>query len=460
MLQCETAMRIFDIIKKKRDGYALSEPEIAYVIGKYLSGEIPDHQVSALLMAIFLKGMTNAETASLTRQMRSSGLVMDLSDIPYPKIDKHSTGGVGDKTSIVLAPLVAAAGITVPMIAGKSLGHTGGTIDKLESIPGFRTEVSVQEFNETLRRIGVSIIGQTVEIAPADKKLYALRDATATIDSAPLIASSIMSKKLAEGIQGLVLDVKVGSGAFMKTINEARKLAETMVHIGESMGVKTVAVLTDMEEPLGKTIGNSLEIKECIAALRGKWPDDLSKVTLALGTWMIHLATLVSDFTFFYSGEVYTGFTGYQEGLRELITTGAAFKKFVEMVDAQHGDPEVAFQPFRMASAKIVKQILSEREGYIQRMDAEMAGVSAMLLGAGRQNNEDSIDHSAGIILNRKTGDYVMKGEQIALFHYNREDHIKEAEEVFLSGITIGPEKVKKRDPVLEVISEIAHESR
>jgi len=294
----------------------------------------------------------------------------------------------------------------------------------------------------------------------ADKKLYTLRDVTATIDSAPLIASSIMSKKLAEGIQGLVLDVKVGSGAFMKTVNEARKLAETMVHIGDSMGVKTVAVLTDMEEPLGKTIGNSLEIKECIAALRGKWSDDLSKVTLTLGAWMIHLATLVSDFTFFYSGEVYTDFIGYQDGLRELITTGAAFKKFVEMIDAQHGDPEVAFQPFRMASAKITKQILSEKEGYIQRMDAEMAGSSAMLLGAGREKTEDSIDHSAGIILNRKTGDYVMKGEQIALFHYNREEHIKEAEEVFLSGITIGPEKVKKRDPVLEVISEIAHESK
>jgi pyrimidine-nucleoside phosphorylase len=447
-------MKMYDIIRKKRNGLALSEPEIAYVIENYLSGRIPDYQVSALLMAMFLKGMTDDETASLTMSMLSSGLILDLSDIPGPKIDKHSTGGVGDKTSIILAPLIASAGITVPMISGRSLGHTGGTLDKLESIPGFRTDLSVHEFKDNLRRIGVSMIGQTEEIAPADMKLYAIRDVTATIDSIPLIASSIMSKKLAEGIQGLVLDVKVGSGAFMKTAEDARRLARTMVNIGDSMGVKIVAVLTDMEEPIGKTIGNSLEIKECIAALRGKWSEDLRAVTLTLGSWMIRLAALVSDYTFYYDGIVYSGFKGYKDGLQELIDTGAAFKKFVEMVDAHYGDPEVAFQPFRMSPAKMTKQIFIDREGYIQRMDAEKAGISSMLLGAGRERIDYAIDHSAGIILNKKTGDYVMKGEQIALFHYNNEWRIDEAEEVFLSGIIIGPERVKKRHPVLEVIPE------
>ncbi|GAB4409422.1 MAG: pyrimidine-nucleoside phosphorylase [Thermodesulfovibrionales bacterium] len=441
-------MRAYDIIKRKRDGLELSEAEISYIINKYVSGEIPDYQVSALLMAIFFRGMTDAETVALTRVMLNSGAVLDLSDIEGLKIDKHSTGGVGDKTSIILAPLLAAAGITVPMISGRGLGHTGGTLDKLESIPGFRTNLSIQEFKENLKSIGVSIIGQTEEIAPADRKLYALRDVTATVDSIPLIASSIMSKKLAEGIDGLVLDVKVGAGAFMKSIDEARKLAKTMINIGNSMGVKTIAILTDMAQPLGRTIGNSLEIKECISAMRGKWQDDLKDVTLTLGAWMIRVGAMVSDFTFEGDGSI----EKYKEGLLKLIGTGTAFKKFIEMIDSQHGNPEIAFRPAILPSAEMVKQITVNKDGYIQQMDAEKVGTASMLLGAGRRKMTDAIDHSAGIILNKKVGDYVRTGEQIAMFYYNDTVHLEEAEETFLSGLKIGKEKYESGGVVLEVL--------
>lgn len=440
-------MRIYDLIKKKRDGFELSDAEISFIINKYVSDEIPDYQISALLMAILFRGMTDAETVALTRAMLSSGVVLDLSDIEGPKIDKHSTGGVGDKTSIILAPLMAAAGLKVPMISGRGLGHTGGTLDKLESIPGFRTDLSVQEFRENLKRIGVSVIGQTGEIAPADRKLYALRDVTATVDSIALIASSIMSKKLAEGIDGLVLDVKVGAGAFMKTIEDARMLAKTMVDIGNSMGVNTVAVLTDMEQPLGKTVGNSLEIKECISALRGRWTEELKEVTLTLGAWMIMVATQVSGFTF----EGGRGIDIYKEGLLKLISTGAAFKKFVEMVDSQYGDPNIAFRPALLPSAKMIRQVMAKREGYIRRMDAEKVGIASMLLGAGRQRIGDAIDHSAGIILNKKVGDYVEAGEQIAMFYYNNEDRLKEAEDIFLDATEIGPEKPETRGIIIEL---------
>ncbi len=445
-------MRAYDIIRKKRDGSELSEAELSLIIEQYVSGNIPDYQVSALLMAIFFRGMTDAETVNLTKVMLNSGSVLDLSDIRGPKIDKHSTGGVGDKTSIILAPLLASAGIIVPMISGRGLGHTGGTLDKLEAIPGFRIDLHMQEFKENLKNIGVSMIGQTSEIAPADGKLYALRDVSATVESIPLIASSIMSKKLAEGIDGLVLDVKVGSGAFMKRLEDARRLAATMVNIGNSMGVKTVAVLTDMDQPLGKTIGNSLEIKECISALRGQWADDLREVTLTLGAWMIETATMVSDFSLHIGGRDFRGIDEYKKGLLELLNNGAAFKKFAEMVDSQHGNPEIPFRPGLMPSAKMMKQITVTREGYIQRLDAEKAGIALMLLGAGRQKLDDTIDHSAGIILNKKVGDYVNPGDQTAMFYYNNENNLKNAEEIFLSGLEIERDEPIKEGIILEVI--------
>lgn len=439
-------MRAYDIIRKKRDGLELTRDELSHIIRGCTHGEIPDHQVSALLMAVFLRGMTEKETFHLTESMLNSGTVLDLSDIPGPKIDKHSTGGVGDKVSIILAPLLASAGIIIPAVAGRGLGHTGGTLDKLESIPGLRTSLSIAEFKENLRRTGLAIMGQTEEMVPADRKLYALRDVTATVESIPLIASSIMSKKLAEGIDGLVLDVKVGAGAFMKTIGEARTLAKTMMKIGNSRGMKTAAVLTDMDEPLGKTVGNSLEIKECLSALRGKWADDLRDVTLTLGAWMLHLA----------KGEVSEldaeKFEGYKRFLTELLRSGAAFRKFVEMVDSQQGDTEAIVKPGLLPSAKMTKQVMVKREGYIRKMDAEKVGTASMLLGAGREKITDAIDHAAGMILNKKVGDYIMPGEQIAMFYYHGEERLKEAEETFLAGIEIGPEKVEPKSVILEVI--------
>ena len=396
-------------------------------------------------MAVYFQGMDDEETSDLTEAMMKSGEVYDLSAISGRKIDKHSTGGVGDKTSIILAPLMASAGLVVPMMSGRGLGHTGGTLDKLESIPGFRTNLTKEEFISNLKKINVAMTGQSASIAPADKKMYSLRDVTGTVESVPLIAASIMSKKLAEGIEGLVLDVKVGTGAFMKDIDDARRLARAMVDIGNLKGVKTVAIITAMEQPLGKTIGNSLEIKECISALRGKWPEDLKKVTLTLGAWMLRIADGIS-------GQKAGDIQQYKERLEGLINNGAAFKRFVEMVDAQYGDPETAFKPSLLPSAKKIKQIIIQKEGYIQRMDAEKIGIASMMLGAGRQRIEDSIDHSAGIILNKKVGDYVKSGEQIAMFYYNDDKRLKEAEEVFLSGIEIGTEKVKTKDLILEVV--------
>lgn len=445
-------MRVDDIIRKKRDGHELSRDELTHLISGYVAGTIPDYQVSAFLMAVFLRGLSDQETVDLTRVMLESGTVLDLSDIPGVKIDKHSTGGVGDKVSLVLAPLVAAAGLVVPMIAGRGLGHTGGTLDKLESIPGFVTSLPVPEFRENLRRAGLSIMGQTDKIAPADRKLYALRDVTATVDSIPLIASSIMSKKLAEGIQGLVLDVKVGAGAFMKTRGDARKLAETLVKIGTSMGIKTVAVLTGMDQPLGKTVGNSLEIKEAISALRGRWSADLREVTLALATWMVYLAASPEGGTFCMAGTNAAGPDEYRKALEDLITNGSAFGKFVEMVGRQHGKPEAVHHLGLLPSAKIAKPIAADREGFIRRMDAGKTGEASMILGAGRETMTDIVDPSAGMILNRKVGDPVRSGEQIAMLYTGDERRLREAEDLFRSGLEIGDEKVEAGSVIVEVI--------
>ncbi|MDP2167872.1 MAG: thymidine phosphorylase [Thermodesulfovibrionales bacterium] len=444
-------MRAYDIIKKKRDGGAVSKEELSFLIDGLLKGEIPDYQASAFLMAVFLNGMTDEETVSLTEVMLRSGATLDLSDIQGTKVDKHSTGGVGDKVSIILAPLMATMGIKVPMLAGRGLGHTGGTLDKLESIPGFRTDIPLDEFRENLKNIGISIMGQTGEIAPADGKLYGLRDVTATVESIPLIASSIMSKKLAEGANALLLDVKTGSGAFMKSREDAVRLATTMVRIGNSMGVNTVAVVTDMDQPLGKTVGNSLEIKECVSALRGRAANDLMEVTLTLAAWMLNLADSVTEDTEVGKMNEFV-LKKYKHEAMDFIEKGDAFKKFVELIDAQHGDPDVAFRPNLLPVAKGIKDVSAAEDGYIRRLDAEAVGAASMLLGAGRMKAGDEIDHAAGIILNKKTGDYVKAGETVAILHYNNDCSLKDAEEVFRSGLEIGAREVAKRPLIMDVI--------
>ncbi len=445
-------MTAYEIIKRKRDGETLSRQEIEFIVRGYLEGRIPDYQVSALLMAIYLRGLNEEETFHLTEIMLYSGRTLDLSFIDAVKIDKHSTGGVGDKVSIILAPLLASAGIVVPMISGRGLGHTGGTADKLESIPGFRVELSLSEIVEILERTGLVMATQTEEIAPADRLLYSLRDVTATVDSIPLIASSIMSKKLAEGIQGLVLDVKCGSGAFMKTPEMARRLAELMVSIGRRHGVMTVAVITDMNEPLGKTVGNSLEIKEAISALRGKWPDDLKEVTLQLGAWALWLKDTIL-------GRETLEIKEYISILEGLIEDGSAFSKFVEMLQAQGANPEVAFRFGLLPTARFQEHIISPEEGYLSGIDAEKVGLASMLLGAGRMRKGEPVDPSAGIILNKKVGDFVKRGDPIAIFHFNKEGLFEEAKELFLSGLSFSTEfsgevtvEPKRHSRIIEVI--------
>jgi pyrimidine-nucleoside phosphorylase len=444
-------MRAQDIIKKKRDGGKLSSEELKFFIDGIVEGAIPDYQGSALLMAVFLNGMDDEETVSLTRAMMDSGETLALEGVIGPKVDKHSTGGVGDKPSIILAPLLATMGIKVPMVSGRGLGHTGGTLDKLESISGLRTDIVQEELREHLKNPGLFMIGQTEGLAPADKKLYALRDVTATVESIPLIASSIMSKKLAEGVQGLLLDVKTGSGAFMKEPEQAMKLARTMVDIGNSMGVKTAALITDMDQPLGKTVGNALEIKECISVLKGRGSGDLMELTMILAAWMLNIADAISEETEVKKMNKPT-LGKYQREAMEFIDKGDAFKKFVEFIDAQHGDPEVAFTPALLPSASATKHITSEREGFIRKLDAESVGTAAMMLGAGRVRVEDTIDHAAGIILNKKVGDYVKAGEPVAQFHYNNEDLLKDAEDAFRSGLEIGPRETATRPLVLGIV--------
>jgi pyrimidine-nucleoside phosphorylase len=433
-------MRAYDIIKKKRDGHSLSRDELTSFFKAYLDGEIPDYQVSAFLMSVLFKGMTFDETVSLTEVLLNSGVVLDLSDIPGPKVDKHSTGGVGDKVSLILTPLVAFAKIIVPMMSGRGLGHTGGTLDKLESIPGFKTRLSIKEFKEVLSKIGCAMVGFSQEMAPLDRKLYALRDVTATVESIPLITSSIMSKKLSEGIQGLVLDVKVGSGAFIKDLESARVLAKTMVEIGNSFGVKTIAVITDMNEPLGMAIGNSLEVVESIDALKGKGPEDLMEVTLYLGALMLRVANIETDIE-----------AGIKR-LKQLIESGSAIKKFREMIQLQGGNPAIVDRPTLLPHSCLSVDILSKNKGYIQSMDAEAIGTVSMILGAGRQTMESEIDPAAGILLKKKVGDFVEEGDVISTFCTSDEAIIKKAEEIFLDALTFGEEPPKKRKMIIATI--------
>jgi len=401
----QSSFRAVDLIRKKRDGGALSDAEIEYLIAGCTDGSIPDYQLSSWLMAVVLRSMTREETAALTNAMLHSGEVLDLSSLPAKKVDKHSTGGVGDKTSLVLAPLVAAGGLYVPMISGRGLGHTGGTLDKLESIPGFRVGLTVPEFERILKACGCSMIGQTEQIAPADRKLYALRDVTATVESPYLICASIMSKKLAEGTDALVLDVKTGTGAFMKKEEDAVFLAELMVETGERMGKQMVALITDMNQPLGRMVGNALEVQECIEVLHGGGPADLRDLCFELAAWMFYLG-----------GACETVAAGKQLS-EQIIASGKAFKRFRQMVELQGGDVGVIDDPTRLPRTKLTVEVPSTRAGYVSAILCEQVGTACVMLGGGRERKEDSVDPAVGIVIHKKIGDNVAQGESLCTIH-------------------------------------------
>jgi pyrimidine-nucleoside phosphorylase len=432
--------RAIDVIRKKRDGIELSRHEIEGLVNAYTRGDIPDYQVSAWLMAVVLKGMTRPETAALTDAMLHSGDVLDLSSLPAKKVDKHSTGGVGDKTSLVLAPLAAAAGIVVPMISGRGLGHTGGTLDKLEAIPGFNVNLSVSEFRHILEKCGCAMIGQTAEIAPADRKLYALRDVTGTVESPYLICASIMSKKLAEGIDALVLDVKTGSGAFMKSEKDAAFLAELMVETGERMGTKVVALITDMDQPLGNKIGNALEVVEVVEVLRGGGPEDLRELCLELAAWMLRLG-----------GVARTVAEGKQSSA-DLISSGKALEKFRQMVELQGGDVRVIDDSNRLPQAQHTLQVLSAKAGYVTAVQCEQIGTACVILGGGRERKEDSVDPAVGIVLHKKVGDRVSAGEPLATIYYNAEPQAARARQLIEGSCEIANAAPSSRRPLIHRI--------
>jgi pyrimidine-nucleoside phosphorylase len=404
-------VRAVDIIIRKRDGGALTRDEITFAVEGVTAGSVPDYQASALLMAIVLRGMSKQETAWLTDAMVRSGVRVDLSDVPGVKVDKHSTGGVGDKTSLVLAPLAAACGVPVPMMSGRGLGHTGGTLDKLESIPGFRVDLSLAEMKATLQETRCAMIGQTAEIAPADKKLYALRDVTGTIESIPLISASIMSKKIAEGIDALVLDVKTGSGAFMKTKQDSRRLAESLVEIGNASGVRTEAVITSMNAPLGRAVGNALEVVECFEVLKGRGPRDVIDVSVDLTARMLVLGRVASDRT------------AAERQARAAIASGEGLERFRRIIEAQGGDPRVCDEYGRLPCAGLRHVVKATRAGYLTRLDAELVGRASVALGAGRDRVQDRVDPAAGIMVLAKPGDELRAGEPILELHYR--DHAR-----------------------------------
>jgi len=433
----QTDIRAIDVIRKKRDGVELSRAEIDALIGGYTRGEIPDYQVSAWLMAVLWKGMTRGETASLTDSMLRSGEVLDFSDLSAPKVDKHSTGGVGDKTSLVLAPVAAAGGLLVPMISGRGLGHTGGTLDKLESIPGFNVNLSVSDFRRVLQTCGCAMIGQTAEIAPADRKIYALRDVTCTVESPFLICASIMSKKLAEGIDGLVLDVKTGSGAFMKKEEDAAYLAELMVETGERMGKKMAALLTDMDQPLGYYGGNSLEVVEAIEVLRGKGPKDLVDICHELSAWMFLLGDRVKSVA-----------EGRQLS-KQLVDSGKALDKFREMVRLQGGDPRSVDDLSLLPKAQHTLEVTSPKSGFLTAIQCEQTGVACVILGGGRERKEDSVDPSVGFVLHKKVGDEVAQGESLCTVHYNSESRAARAKALLEASFQIGDAPPTKLRPLV-----------
>ena len=432
-------MRMYDIIKKKRDGEELSTEEINFFIEGYTKGEIPDYQASALCMAIFYKGMNPRETTDLTLAMAKSGDMLDLSVLGDKTVDKHSTGGVGDKVTLIVAPIAATLGCTVAKMSGRGLGHTGGTVDKLESIPGFKVEIPSDEFFSIVKQTGIAVIGQSGNLTPADKKLYALRDVTATVESLPLIASSIISKKLSAGSQHIVLDVTCGSGAFMKTPEAARELAKAMVEIGNMAGRHMTAVITNMDTPLGINIGNILEVKEAIDVLRGNGPSDLVTVCKTI-------ASLMYASCFGVSAE------DAMPKVEEAISSGAAFKKLKEMVAAQGGDVRFIDDPSLFESSKYVYEVKTEHAGYISHMNAETIGIASVVLGAGREKKEDSIDYKAGISLLKKTGSYVNVGDTIAILYTDLEDKIIDAEKMILDTIEMSDNKPADEKLIYEII--------
>lgn len=433
-------MRILDIITKKRDGFVLNEAEINFLIHGYTHDEIPDYQMAAWLMAVFFRGMTLEETAALTMAMARSGNMVDLSAVPGIKVDKHSTGGVADTTTLILAPMVAAAGVPVAKMSGRGLGFTGGTIDKLEAIAGFNTTLSQSEFVQILQKNKIAVTGQSADIAPADGKMYALRDVTATVESIPLIASSIMSKKIAAGADKILLDVKVGNGAFMKNMEDAIKLAETMVHIGQLVGRETRAVLSSMDEPLGQAVGNSLEVEEAIDILDGRGEPALRDVCLTLGAHMLQMAGIVSEVT-----------AGYHM-LSRLIDNKMALHKFTEFITAQGGNGDIIINRELLPQTKRKVVVLSERQGFVQTINAAQIGYAAMRLGAGREYKGQTIDLAAGLLLQCHVGDCIEKDQPLATIHVNDETHLEQVRELILDAIRIGAEPVAKTKLILGIV--------
>ena len=432
-------MRMYDVIKKKRDGAALSDEEIRFFIDGYVKGTIPDYQVSALCMAIWYRGMNVEETTALTLAIRDSGEKLHFSGIDGLRVDKHSTGGVGDKTSLVVAPIVATLGVKVAKMSGRGLGHTGGTVDKLEAFKGFRTDLPIDEFERIVNEVGIAIVGQSADLAPADKLLYALRDVTATVDSMPLIASSIMGKKLAADDDCIVLDVKTGSGAFMKTAEESLELARLMVDIGKRAGKRMCALITDMDRPLGYAIGNSLEVIESIETLRGGGPEDLRELCVALATRMLVLAE---------KGD----YSHCESEVRRVIGSGEALDTLAKMVAAQGGDSAWVYDTDHFPKAKYTHTVCADRQGYVARVDTEGYGTASLLLGAGRNTKEDVIDMSAGILLKVKTGDYVKLGDPIAVLYANREELFAAAEQRLLASTVIEEMQPQQRPLILDVV--------
>lgn len=433
-------MTILDIIEKKRDKKELSQQEIEYFINGYTKGEITDYQAAALVMAIFINGMTKEETTNLTLSMANSGEILNLSNLNKIIVDKHSTGGVGDKVSLVLLPLVAACGVPVAKMSGRGLGFTGGTVDKLESIPGYKTGIDIHTFTKNVENIGISMISQTLNLAPADKKIYALRDTISCVESIPLIASSIMSKKIASGADKIVLDVTVGSGAFMQNIENAQKLAKAMIDIGKLANRETVCVLTNMDEPLGFAIGNTLEVKEAIESLKGNMPNDLKEVVLELGAYMIKLAGITEEIE------------DAKKILMEKITNKEAYNKFIELVANQGGDASYIENIEKFNKAKYIEEVYSNQEGYVQEMNAKEVGKLACNLGAGRITKEDEIDAAVGIILNKKVGDFVKNNECLAYIHSNDKEKLEQCKESLLDIIKIDRDKKIPNNTILEII--------
>ena len=433
-------MRMYDLIMKKRNGGELTKEEIYFMIEGYTKGEIPDYQMSAMMMAIYFMKMTEQETLHLTMAMAESGDMLDLSDISGVKVDKHSTGGVGDKTSLTLTPMVAACGVKIAKMSGRGLGHTGGTIDKLESFPGFSTEIPTEKFIDNVNNIGIAIMGQTKELAPADKKLYALRDVTATVDNMSLIASSIMSKKLASGADAIVLDVKTGSGAFMKQEEDALALAEEMVKLGKNAGRNTIAVVSDMDQPLGLAVGNALEVEEAIAALKGQGPDDFTELCMTLGALMLIAGGKAKE-----EAEA-------RKMLQTVIEDGSALKKMAEFVKAQGGDETVVYDTQLLPKASMIEPLAAQKSGYVQKIICDEVGICSLILGGGRETKESVIDLSVGIILNKKIGDYVKEGEPLAYIHGNDKEKIKACGERLQMAYMIGEEKPLKNKVIKKII--------